>query len=38
MKPYSQTPLKWHADAKFLIPVAIILAMVAWTIFRELTY
>lgn len=38
MKPYSQKPLKWHADPKFLIPVTIILAMVAWTIFREFTY
>ncbi len=38
VKPYNPNPLKWHADPMFVVPVTIIVAMVAWTIFREFIY
>lgn len=38
VKPYSPKSLKWYADLMFLIPVGIIVAMIAWTIFREFGY
>lgn len=38
MKPHTPKPLKWNADPMFLIPVAIIVAIVAWTIVRRYMY
>ena len=38
MKPFGPKPLQWYADPLFLIPIAIIVSLIVWTVFRELRY